>query len=173
MMCTLKPAFIEHFIYEKHYTKYLTRLCKPAAALQGTSCCYFHDAIAGKWQSQDLNVCSDRGPQYFCWVWFVGSSDFVFIKEEGYSHKQVGVCVCVCVCVLCVYVCNVVKNTCFQCTLCYLHVCNNLVCFVIQVDGNIQSADNWLCPGRSNFLLTKITRGTNRSILNKTGQNAS
>lgn len=134
MMCTLKPAFIEPFTYEKHYTKYFTRLCKPGTALRGTSC-YFPDAIAGKWQSQDLNVRSDRGPQCFCWVSFVGSSDFVSIKEKAIHINR-------CVCVLCVYVCNVVKNTCFQRTLCHLHVCNNLVCFVIQVDGSIQSADN-------------------------------
>lgn len=80
-------------------------------------------------------MCSDRGPQCFCWVSFVGSSDFVFIKEEGYLYKQE------CVCVLCVYVCNIIKNTCFSMYLMSLACCNNLVCFVIQVDGNIQSAD--------------------------------
>lgn len=62
MMGTLKPAFIEHFTHEKHYTQHFTRLCKPATALQGTSYCYFPDYIAGKWQSQDVNVCSDRWP---------------------------------------------------------------------------------------------------------------
>lgn len=149
MMCTLKPAFIEHFTYEKH-----------------TSYCQFPDDIAGQRQSQDFNVFSDRGPQCFCWVSFVGSSDFIFIKEEGYLHKQV------CVCVLCVYVCNVIKNTCFQCTLCHLHVATTqyVLLFKLMAIFKVLISDY---AGRSNFLLTKIRRGINRSILNKTRQNAS
>lgn len=60
---------------------------------------------------------------------------FLLRKKSIYMNKGV-VCVCVCV------ICNKDKEHMFPRHLTLLAHCNNLICFVIRVDGNIQRAGN-------------------------------